>query len=48
MNCEINTEYKDKCCCGYLQKNCNWHKYETCSQNIIILSWYKLKQSIKL
>lgn len=43
-----NTIYKSKCCCGYLKTDCNWHKYDTCSQNKIIVGWYRLKKIFKL
>lgn len=46
-NCGINTEYKSKCCCGYLKTQCNWHKYDTCSQNKITVLYYKLKNTLK-
>ena len=47
MDCMMNFEPANNCCCGMELKKCTYKKYNTCSTNKLKIFWYKIKKLLK-
>ena len=47
MDCNMMSAYRNVCCCGMIEKDCTYKKYNTCTTNKIKLFLYKIIKYIK-